>query len=213
MSGLVVSLELTFLSFLFALPLAILIAVMRLSPFKALRALGFIYVESIRNVPLMAHLLFWYFAAPNLLSESIREKLYSENFEFLSATVALTLYIAAYMAEDVRSGIRTIPQVQFEAAQALGLNFMQTLRKVIIPQALQNTISPLVSQTLNLWKGSSIATVVGVGELMYQAARVESASFRSAEAFVFATLAYLTVSLLITAVGMYFEPRQKAQTL
>jgi polar amino acid transport system permease protein len=68
-------------------------------------------------------------------------------------------------------------------------------------------VPPLISQTLNLWKDSSLATVVGVGEMMYQAARVESASFRSAEAFAFTTSAYLAVSLLITGLGVWFQQR------
>jgi polar amino acid transport system permease protein len=211
-AGLLVSLQLTAVSLLLSLPLAVGIALLRLAPHGLLRAVGTVYVESIRNVPLLVHLLFWYFGAPQLLPERLREWLYAGPVEFLSAVVALTLYIAAYMAEDIRSGIRAIPRVQFEAGRALGFSFLATMRRIVLPQALRVTVPPLISQTLNLWKDSSIATVIGVSELMYQAAKVESASFRSAEAFAFASVAYLSVSLTITGLAALYQRRFPVRT-
>ncbi len=210
--GFVLSLQIAALTWVFAVPLAVLIALLRLAPVAALRALGAIYVEGIRNVPLLAHLLFWYFGAPELLPDRLKEWLYAGNIEVVSAVVALTLYTAAYMAEDIRSGIRAIPVVQFEASRALGFGFIATMRRVILPQALRITVPQLISQTLNLWKDTSIATVIGVAELMYQAAKVESASFRSAEAFTFATAAYLTVSLVITGLAAWYHHRYPVRT-
>ena len=190
LAGLVVSLKLAALTIACALPLAVAVALLRLSPYRALQWLGATYVEVIRNVPLIAHLLFWYFGAPELLPDALKERLYAGNYEFVAAAIGLTLYAAAFMAENIRSGIRAIPAVQFEAGRALGFGFLATMRRIVLPQALRITVPPLISQTLNLWKDTSIATVIGVGELMYQAARVESASFRSSEAFTFATVAY-----------------------
>lgn len=211
-SGLWVSLLLAGLTLVFALPLAMLVALLRISPLALLRWLGAAYVEGIRNVPLLAHLLFWYFGAPELLPEAARQWLYAGNIELASAVVALTLYTAAYMAEDIRSGIRAIPLVQFEAGRALGFGFLATMRRVILPQALRVTVPPLISQTLNLWKNTSIATVIGVAEMMYQAAKVESTSFRSVEAFAFATSAYLAVSLVITGLGAWYHHRYPVRT-
>ena len=211
-TGLLLSLKLAGTTFVLALPLAIVVALLRLAPNAALRALGTAYVEGIRNVPLLAHLLFWYFGAPELLPDGLKQRLYAGSVEFICATIALTLYAAAYMAEDIRSGIRAIPTVQFEAGRALGFGFLQTMRRVILPQALRITVPPLISQTLNLWKDTSIATVIGVAEMMYQAARVESASFRSAESFAFVTAAYLAVSLLITGLGAWYHRRYPVRT-
>jgi len=211
-SGLWVSLLLAGLTLVFALPLAVLVALLRISPLALLRWLGAAYVEGIRNVPLLAHLLFWYFGAPELLPEAVRRWLYAGNIELASAVVALTLYTAAYMAEDIRSGIRAIPLVQFEAGRALGFGFLATMRRVILPQALRVTVPPLISQALNLWKNTSIATVIGVAEMMYQAAKVESTSFRSVEAFAFATSAYLAVSLVITGLGAWYHHRYPVRT-
>ena len=211
--GFLLSLEVAAITWVFAVPLAVLVALLRLAPSAALRALGTVYVESIRNVPLLAHLLFWYFGAPELLPDPLKEWLYAGNVEVVSAVIALTLYTAAYMAEDIRSGIRAIPAVQLEAGRALGLSFLTSMRRVILPQAWRITVPPLISQTLNLWKDTSIATVIGVGELMYQAARVESAIFRSAEAFAFATAAYLTVSLVITGIAAWVQHRYPVRTV
>ena len=117
-------------------------------------------------MPLLAHMLFWYFGAPELLPESVREWLYQRNFEAVASVIALTLYTAAYMSEDVRSGIRAIPHVQFEAGRALGFGYLATMRLIVLPQALRVTVPPLISQTLNLWKYTSLATVIGVAELI-----------------------------------------------
>lgn len=206
-AGLILSLQLTAAALVFALPLALVVAFLRLAPIAALRAIGYAFVESIRNVPLLAHMLFWYFGAPELLPEPLKLWLYRGNIEAVSAVIALTLYTAAFMAEDIRSGIRAIPAVQFEASRALGFGFLATMRRVILPQALRVTVPPLISQTLNLWKNTSIATVIGAAELMYQAGQVESATFRSIESFAFATAAYLTVSLAITGLAAWYQQR------
>jgi polar amino acid transport system permease protein len=210
--GLLLSIQLTIISFIFALPFGALVAVMRTSTSTALRAVGATIVEAIRNVPLLAHLLFWYFAFPELLPESVREILYANNPEVVCAVIALTLYSGVHMAEDIRSGIRAVPATQLEAARSLGLGRIASVRLVLLPQALRASVPPLLSQTVNLWKDTSVATVIGAAEMMYQAARVETASFRSLEAFTFATLAYLTVSLLISAAAHLYQRRYPVRT-
>lgn len=211
LAGLALSLQLAAVTLVLALPLALAIALMRLSPVAFLRWVGFSFVESIRNIPLLAHMLFWYFGAPELLSESLKTWLYAGNIEAFSAVISLTFYTAAFMTEDIRSGIRAIPLVQFEAGRALGFSFLGMMQRVVLPQALRITVPPLISQTLNLWKNTSIATVIGAAELMYQAGQVESATFRSFESFGFATAAYLSVSLLITGLAAWYQHRWPAR--
>jgi polar amino acid transport system permease protein len=206
-SGLAMSIRLSLLAFVIALPLAVIIALMRLAPHALVRLTGQAYVEGVRNVPLLAHMLFWYFGAPQLLPLAVKAWLYDRNFEAASALIALVLYTAAFMAEDIRSGIRSIPKEQLEAGRAMGFSFLASMRFVVLPQSLRLTVPPLVSQTLNLWKNSSIAMVIGVAELMYQAQQVESATFRGFESFAFATVAYLTVSLAITVFSQWYQHR------
>lgn len=211
-SGFLMSLKLTFITLLCALPLSTVIALLRLSPWAPPRWIGFWMVEGVRSVPLLAHLLFWYFAAPELLPEAGRAWLYEHNAETLCAIVALTLYTSAYMAEDLRAGIRSVPITQMEAGRSLGLGYLQTMRLIVLPQAVRIAIPPLISQTLSLWKNTSIATVIGTAELMYQAQRVETASFRGVETFLVTTLAYLTVSLCITGLAAWYHRRFPVRT-
>ena len=206
-SGFLLSLRLTIVTLLLSLPLATATALCRLSSVAALRVLGTGFVETVRNIPLLVHLLFWYFAMPELLPQPARNWLYDHDAESVCAVIALTLYTSSYMAEDIRSGIRAVPTTQLEAARALGFGFLASMRRVVLPQSFRIVVPPLISQTLNLWKNTSIATVIGTAELMYQAQRVETASFRGVETFSVTTLAYLAVSLTITALAAWFQHR------
>ena len=150
-AGLKMSLQYLFFAFWIALPLALVVALCRLSPFKALRWIGASFVEVVRSIPLLAQMLFWYFGVPELLPAAWKEALYAGPVESICAVLALGVYTAAYMAEDIRSGIRAVPSVQMEAARALGLTYMRTMRLVILPQAFRFTVPPLISQTLNMW--------------------------------------------------------------
>ena len=211
--GLILSLQLTAASFVLALPFGALLALMRSSPNRVLQSICAVIVEAIRNVPLLAHLLFWYFAFPELLPEPVKMALYDSNPEAICAVIALSLYAGVHMAEDIRSGIRAVPAAQLEAARSLGLGRFAAVRLVLMPQAIRISVPPLLSQTVNLWKDTSVATVIGAAEMMYQAARVETASFRSVEAFTFATLAYLTVSLLISLAAQLYQRRFPVRTV
>ncbi|MDB5792773.1 MAG: transporter permease [Massilia sp.] len=210
--GFILSLQLLAASFVIALPLGVALALMRSSTSRVLRAVGGAVVEGVRNVPLLAHLLFWYFAFPELLPEPLKLALYDGSPEFICAVIALSLYAGVHMAEDVRSGIRAVPGAQMEAARSLGLGRIAALRLVLLPQAIRIAVPPLLSQTVNLWKDTSVATVIGAAEMMYQAARVETATFRSVEAFTFATLAYLSVSLAIALAAQLYARRFPLRT-
>lgn len=206
-SGFLLSLRLAAISLFLSLGVATGVALCRLSSVTLARAAGAIYVEGIRNVPLLVHLLFWYFAMPEALPAAARDWLYAHDAESICAVIALTLYTSSYMAEDIRSGIRAVPVTQFEAARALGFSFLASMRRIVLPQAFRVVVPPLISQSLNLWKNTSIATVIGTAELMYQAQRVETASFRGVETFGVTTVAYLSVSLVITACAAGFHRR------
>jgi polar amino acid transport system permease protein len=218
LAGLRLSLTLLAVVTALALPLGILIALMRNAPETPwtlpLRGFGFLFVESQRSIPLLAHLLFWYFGAPELLPDDAKEWLYNSlNVETLAACVALTLYTGAYMAEDVRSGLRAVPAVQLEAARALGLSWFASMRRVMLPQALRVTVPPLLSQTLNLWENTSVATVIGTAELMYSANKVETLTFRSLEAFAFATVCYLSISLVLTGLTVWYQHKHQNKAI
>lgn len=207
LSGLQVTLQLAALSLILAFLLGLLVATLRMSPLAPLRALAFAYIEFFRNTPLLIQIFFWYFGAYKILPAAVNDWLNELNFEFSAAVIALTAYTAAFIAEDIRSGVRAIPKEQMEAARASGFSFVGAMRYVILPQAVRMTVAPLINQFLNLTKNSSLAMTIGVAELTYQARQIESYSFRSIEAFTAATMIYLALSLIITAVMTYYQRR------
>lgn len=110
-TGLLLLLKLIVITLVFAVPLTMLVTLLRLAPFCALQWLGFAYVKSIRNISLLAYMLFWYFATSGRLPEDFEAWLYAGSIEAASVVVALTLYTTAFMSEDMRSGIRAVSAV------------------------------------------------------------------------------------------------------
>lgn len=199
LSGVLLSMQMLVTSVAVCIPLSMVIAIMRSSQVTVLKAAGACYVEVMRNIPLLAHMLFWYFGVPELLPEYVKSRLYAGNYELTSASIALILYTSAYMAEDLRSGIRSVADEQMETARSLGFSFLSSMRLVILPQAFKVVIPPLISQVLSLWKNTSVGMTIGVMELMFQASQVESATFRWVEPFAVATAVYVLISLMISS--------------
>ena len=134
-----------------------------------------------------------------MLPTPVNDWLNTTNFEFAAALIALTIYTSAFIAEDIRSGILSIPKEQMEAARSAGFSYLRAMQYIILPQAVRVTVPPLVNQFLNLLKNSSLAMTIGVMELTYQARQVESYSFKGFEAFTAATVVYLALSVTVTA--------------
>jgi general L-amino acid transport system permease protein len=120
--------------------------------------------------------------------------------EFTALVVGLAVYTSAFIGEIIRGGILAIPRGQMEAARSLGLSYARALRLVVLPQALRIIIPPLGNQFLNLTKNSSLAIGIGFADMLTAAMTVASQSFRALETFTFVTLAYLAMSLAISAV-------------
>jgi polar amino acid transport system permease protein len=141
----------------------------------------------------------------------VREWLYAGHvlsFELLSALVGLTLYAAAYVGEDIRSGIRGVPEGQTLAALALGLTRAQVLAQVVLPQALRIALPPLLGQYMNIVKNTSLAMAVGLVELSYTSRQVEAETFKTFQAFGFATLLYIVTIGAIEVLAAWAARRQ-----
>ena len=212
LDGTVTTLELTVLSWTLAMPMALVLAGLRTSSAWPARLFAIGYVEYHRSVPLLVQLLVWYFAVPALLPDFVNEWANARSSEFIFAAVSLSLYSAAYVSEDLRSGLRTISKGQSDAAKALGLGTFATLRLVVIPQAWRATVPPLVSQALILFKGTSLASAIGVAELSYQARQIETQTFRSFEAFSAVTVIYMAGTLSIMVFGGALARRVRIPT-
>ena len=206
-SGVVVTIKLSTVSIILAFLLGLLIAVMRMSHVRPVRWFALAYLEFFRNTPLLVQIFFWYFGSYKILPQGVNDWLNSTSFEFAAAVIALTIYTSAFIAEDIRSGVLSIPKEQMEAARSAGFSYLRSMQYIILPQAVRITIPPLVNQFLNLAKNSSLAMTIGVMELTYQARQVESYTFKGFEAFTAATLVYLVISVVITSLMHLYDTR------
>jgi len=206
-SGIKVTLQLSVVSVALSFILGLLIAVMRMSNLRPVRWFAHGYLEFFRNTPLLVQIFFWYFGSYKILPMVVNDWMNTMNFEFAAAVIALTIYTSAFIAEDIRSGVRSIPKEQMEAARSSGFSYLKSMYYIILPQAVRLTIPPLINQFLNLTKNSSLAMTIGVAELTYQARQVESYTFKGFEAFTAATLVYLGLSLIITWLVTLYSKR------
>jgi polar amino acid transport system permease protein len=206
-SGIKVTLQLSVVSIALSFILGLLIAVMRMSNVRPVRWFAHGYLEFFRNTPLLVQIFFWYFGSYKVLPAVANDWLVKQDFEFAAAVIALTIYTSAFIAEDIRSGVRSIPKEQMEAARSSGFSYIRSMRYIILPQAVRLTIPPLINQFLNLMKNSSLAMTIGVAELMYQARQVESYTFKGFEAFSAATLVYVAISFTITGLMTLYDKK------
>ncbi|WP_076998455.1 amino acid ABC transporter permease [Variovorax sp. KK3] len=188
-------------SWMLAMSLAVVLLTVRLMPSRIGERAVAAYVSYHRNVPTLVQLMLWYFGIFSLLPEFLQAWLSAHNAEAILSIVALGLCQAAYFSEDMRSGLRSIPAGQAEAARALGHGFIGSMRYVMLPQAMRNAIPALINHSVSLFKNSSLAMAIGVAELTHAVKEVESQSFRAFEAYSVATVLYLVFSLLIMAAG------------
>ncbi|MHC1712794.1 MAG: amino acid ABC transporter permease [Solidesulfovibrio sp.] len=206
-SGLVVTLKISGVAIVLSLVLGTAIAVLRLSKVRPLVWFSASFTEFFRNTPLLVQIFFWYFGSYSVLPTVVNEWLYKQDFEFACGVIALTVYTAAFIAEEIRSGIFSIPKNQLEASRACGLSFLQAMAYVILPQAFRVIIPPLISQFLNLVKNSSLVMTIGVMDLTYMARQIEAHTFHGFEAFTVSTLMYLAISLLVSLVVNIYNRR------
>jgi len=198
-------------SWILAMSLAVLLLAIRMTPAIGRVKIGEIlvktYVSYHRNVPTLVQLLLWYFGIYTLLPKSITEWLRDANIEAIFAVIALGLCQAAYFTEDLRSGLRAVPQGQWEAARALGHSFISTYRSILLPQGVRNATPPLINHSISLFKNSSLAMAIGAAELTYAVKEIENLSFMPFEIYFIGSALYLTFSLILMALASWIEAR------
>lgn len=209
--GVVTTIALTAAAWLLGMTMGIILTLIRMVPFRPFEWLVALYVEYHRNVPLLVQIFVWYFGIPQLLPRAARVWINANHSEFILAMIALGLANAAYVSEDLRSGIRSIPKTQYEAARSIGFNYLQAMSWVVLPQAFRIVIPPLINQTLLLFKNTSLAMAIGVGELTYRTREVDSYTFKTFEAFAVATILYLAISFAIMALGNFADRKLKLE--
>src|SRR4051794_2716636 len=182
--GLVVTMWLSLVSFAGALAVGIVLCAMNLQRSRLPQAPAKIYIDVVRATPLLAQLYFLYFGLPRLGIVLP---------ELLVGIIALSLNSGAYVAEIIRAGILSIPRGQVEAGIASGMNFLQRMRLVILPQAFRVTIPPLLGQAIVLVKDSALLSLISVAELTRAGQTLASDRFMPAEAFLSVAVCYLVL--------------------
>ncbi|WP_370207782.1 amino acid ABC transporter permease [Pararhodobacter marinus] len=198
LKGLIVTLQLSGVTLAASFVIGVVLTLIRLSPLWIVRQAVGLLVDAIRSVPLLVHVIFWYFGAPELLPDGLRMWLYARDVNFICAAVAISIYAGAFISEDLRSGLRSIPRGQSEASLSLGFSGFETFRYILLPQAFRITVPPLLGQAMTLTKNTSIALMIGVPELVYQARRIQDITYEPLMPYASATLVYVVICALLT---------------
>ncbi len=189
--GAVVTLKLFFITVALALPLGLMLALGRVSHLRPLSAVVNGYIWLMRGTPLMLQMLFIYFALPFVPVIGVRLP------DFPSAVVAFTLNYAAYFAEIFRAGILSVDRGQYEAARVLGMNYRQTMRRIVLPQMVRNILPPLSNETITLVKDTSLIYVLALNDLLRAARGIVQRDFTTSP-FIVAAAFYLIMTLVLT---------------
>lgn len=206
--GLITTVSLSFFTVIIGFILALVLALMRMSRSRILKTISATYVEIIRATPMLVQIFIVYFV---LLADVPfpRYKIFGFiRFErFAPGVVALSLNSAAYLSEIIRSGIQSIELGQTEASRSLGMSQFQTMRHIILPQAIKNILPAIANEFVTIIKESSICYTIGVQEIMSAVHSVKAATFRISEALVIAACVYFCLTFPTSKIIAYFERR------
>ena len=200
LEGLKWTVTLSLSAWVIALIIGSIIGVLRTVPNRWLGLLAATYVEVFRNVPLLVQLFIWYFVLPELLPRGMGDAFKQMNplaQQFVSAVVCLGFFTAARVAEQVRSGINSLPRGQKNAGLAMGFTLPQVYRHVLLPMAYRIIVPPLTSEFLNIFKNSAVATTIGLIELSRQAQQLVDFTAQPYEAFIAVTLLYVLINVTV----------------
>lgn len=191
-----------------------LIGTVRLSQFKIVRLLTRAYIEFFRGTPLLVQIYWIYFGFPALFKAAGLDFSFDREF---AGVLALSLNAAAYIAEIVRGGIQSIDRGQWEAASSMGLNSIQTLRYIVLPQALRRMIPPLGNEFITLLKDTSLVSVISLEELLRRGELIVAVNFRAFEIYTAIGLIYLVMNITFSQGFAWLErwtdPAEKAKRL
>jgi His/Glu/Gln/Arg/opine family amino acid ABC transporter permease subunit len=179
--------------------LGVFVGIARLAPTRWMRVPATLYVEFFRGVPLVMVIFWIWFIIPQVLRLPIPE--------YGVALTAFVIFEAAYFGEIVRAGIQSVPRGQVEAATALGLTRAQTLRFVVLPQAIRNMVPALVTQMIVLFKDTSLASIIGYVDLTKAAQIVNNREIRPFELYLFIAVVYFVFTYSMSRVAGRFERR------
>ncbi|WP_069650774.1 amino acid ABC transporter permease [Caloranaerobacter ferrireducens] len=195
--GAITTFNLYIVTAMLCVPLGILLAVFKISRYSILSKVIGLYTWIFRGTPLLLQLFFVYYGLP-VIGISL--------MPFTAAALTFVLNYSAYLTEIFRAGIESIDKGQFEAAKSLGMNYRQTMTRIIIPQAVRRVIPPTCNEAINLVKDTALVAAIGMGDLLRAAKEVLTRDF-TITPFIIAALLYLGISSVIVAIFRKIEDR------
>jgi polar amino acid transport system permease protein len=195
------TLALTVLAFIGGGTVGLLVALLRVAPFRPLRALGATYVAAVQGIPLLAWLFVFFFGLPIMMKVQVSP--------WIAAMIAYSIYAGAFLGEIWRGCLVAIPPQQWEAGSSLGLSFAQQLRYVIVPQALRIAIPPTVGFLVQLIKNTSLAAVIGFIELTREGQLVNAATYRPFSVYITVAAIYFALCFPLTQLSRNLERRMR----
>jgi polar amino acid transport system permease protein len=218
--GIGVTLELTAIAMVVGIVLGVVLAVMRLSPNRLLSGASWLYIWFFRGTPVLVQLTFWYvgitYLYPHLtFGIPFGPAFYTVNANslitsFIAAALGLSLNEGAYMAEIVRAGIISVDEGQTEAAQSLGMTKLQTLRRIVLPQAMRIIIPPTGNEVISMLKTTSLVIVIAGADLFAATQNISNANYQIVPLLLVASLWYLFFTSVLT-IGQYYVERYYAR--
>ncbi|MQW22154.1 MULTISPECIES: amino acid ABC transporter substrate-binding protein/permease [unclassified Lactococcus] len=207
LNGLKVTIELALISFVLALIVGIIFGLFSVSPSKTLRGISRVYVDVNRSLPLLVLTIFLFYGIPNLIQMITGHQ--SPLNEFTAGVIALTLNESSYIAEIVRGGVKAVPVGQMEASRSLGIPYVKTMRKVILPQAVKITIPSLINQFVITTKDTTLVSVIGLVELLQTGQIIVARNFQAFRVYGIIGVIYMVILLIIMWLGRYVEKKLK----
>ena len=186
-----------------------LLSLCRMSKFKPLKYIAVAIVEFVRGTPLMVQLMFIFYGLP-MIGVTVPDISFIPNFSrFMAGVVAMSLNSSAYVSEIIRSGIQAVDPGQMEAARSIGFTYGESMRKVILPQAVKNILPALGNEFVTVIKESSIVSVIGIADLMFRTNDVIAVTYRSLQALLIAALLYFVMTFITGRLVSLAERKMK----
>ncbi|GAA0689983.1 MULTISPECIES: amino acid ABC transporter permease [Clostridium] len=201
LEGAKLTLILAFFTVLFGSIIGLFLSLMRLSNSKILKTISTVYVEFIRGTPMLVQIFIIYYSLPSIGIELP---------DMTAGILALSINSSAYVAEIIRAGIQAVDKGQMEASRSLGMSYGQTMLHIIIPQAFKNILPALGNEFIVVIKESSIVSMIGLHDLMYNANIVRGNIFRPFEPLLVAALIYFIMTFTLSKLLGLLERRLKA---
>lgn len=212
--GIAVTALITVVAFLFIVVVGMIGGLGRLSKNPLIHGVSTLYVEIVRGIPLLVQLIWWYFAFPVILQQigewsHIPALTNYQANAIYTAIVGLVICYGAYMSEIYRAGIQSIPKGQLEAARSLGMSYFQSMRHIILPQAVRVIMPPVGNEFIALLKDSSLVSVVAVADLTRRGREFMSTHFNPIEVWTIVALIYLVMTLFSARGVAWIERKTK----